>query len=61
MLIPHTRAVTSLKHWKPGTPVNLELDLVARYLVNYLESAAEPAASAKDARFALALERAGFK
>ncbi len=31
-LIPHTVAVTTLRHLKPGSKVNLEIDLVARYL-----------------------------
>jgi riboflavin synthase len=31
-LIPHTIAVTNLKHFKPGTRVNLEVDLIARYI-----------------------------
>ncbi|MBM3407168.1 MAG: riboflavin synthase [Betaproteobacteria bacterium] len=30
-LIPHTIAVTTLKHLKPGDRVNLEIDLIARY------------------------------
>ena len=30
-LIPHTVEVTTLKHLKPGRPVNLEIDLIARY------------------------------
>lgn len=30
-LIPHTVQVTTLKHLKPGSPVNLEIDLIARY------------------------------
>ena len=30
-LIPHTVEVTTLKHLKPGSPVNLEIDLIARY------------------------------
>lgn len=37
-LIPHTREVTSLKHWRPGSELNLEVDLVARYLVSYFEA-----------------------
>lgn len=64
MLIPHTREVTALKHWRPGTELNLELDLVARYLVSYVEAMAESGqkpGEAADARFALALERAGYK
>lgn len=64
MLIPHTREVTALKHWRPGSELNLEVDLVARYLVSYFEATGaggqKPGAEA-DARFALALERAGYK
>ena len=30
-LIPHTIEVTTLKHLKAGSPVNLEIDLIARY------------------------------
>jgi riboflavin synthase len=40
-LIPHTLAVTTLKHLRPGTRVNLEVDLLARYLerMNRLDGA----------------------
>lgn len=31
-LIPHTVAVTTLRHLKPGSKVNLEIDLIARYV-----------------------------
>ena len=31
-LIPHTLHVTTLKHLRVGSPVNLEVDLLARYL-----------------------------
>ncbi len=31
-LIPHTMAVTSFRQLKPGSKVNLEVDLVARYV-----------------------------
>jgi riboflavin synthase len=59
-LIPHTREVTSLKHWQAGTAVNLEVDLVARYLVNYFEATGQTPPGG-DARFAAALERSGYK
>lgn len=39
-LIPHTLEVTTLKHIKPGSRVNLEVDLLARYaerLLNYVK------------------------
>lgn len=61
MLIPHTREVTALKHWRAGTPLNLEVDLVARYLVRYFEVSGQKPAPGDDARFALALMRAGYK
>jgi riboflavin synthase len=35
-LIPHTVAVTTLKHLKPGNRVNLEIDLIARYVERML-------------------------
>ncbi len=31
-LIPHTVAATTLRHVKPGVMVNLEIDLIARYV-----------------------------
>lgn len=61
MLIPHTRQVTALKHWQAGGELNLEVDLVARYLVRYFEVGGQKPGPADDARFALALERAGYK
>ncbi|HYD59232.1 MAG TPA: riboflavin synthase [Noviherbaspirillum sp.] len=39
-LIPHTVEVTTLKHLKPGTKVNLEIDLIARYVERMLSSKA---------------------
>lgn len=35
-LIPHTIAVTNLKHLHPGSRVNLEIDLIARYVERML-------------------------
>lgn len=35
-LIPHTVAVTNLKHLAPGSRVNLEIDLIARYVERML-------------------------
>lgn len=35
-LVPHTVAVTTLKHLVPGRPVNLEIDLIARYVERML-------------------------
>lgn len=35
-LIPHTLEMTTLKHLKPGSKVNLEVDLIARYMERML-------------------------
>jgi len=37
-LIPHTISVTTLKHLKVGSRVNLEVDLIARYVERMLSS-----------------------
>jgi len=39
--IPHTLAVTSAGSYRPGTRVNLEVDLLARYLARMLEQPGE--------------------
>ncbi len=38
-LIPHTVQMTTLKRLKAGDPVNLEIDLIARYVARMLEPA----------------------
>jgi riboflavin synthase len=40
--IPHTLAVTSAGGYAPGTRVNLEVDLLARYLARMLEVGGRP-------------------
>ncbi len=40
-LIPHTVEVTTLQHLKPGARVNLEIDLIARYVERMLSSAGD--------------------
>ncbi|MFO1362064.1 MAG: riboflavin synthase [Burkholderiales bacterium] len=40
-LIPHTLAVTTLKHLAPGARVNLEADLLARYAERLLGAGSE--------------------
>jgi riboflavin synthase len=37
-LIPHTLQVTTLRHLKPGSRVNLEVDLMARYIERLLSA-----------------------
>ena len=36
-IIPHTFAHTNASEWKPGAPVNLEFDLIGKYVSRYLE------------------------
>ena len=36
-IIPHTASVTTLGKLSPGDKVNLEIDLIARYVARYLE------------------------
>ncbi len=65
MLIPHTLGVTNLKDLNVGRELNFEIDLLARYVVHYLESTREPAAgvselASRDASLRAALERAGI-
>jgi len=58
MVIPHTLSVTTLGALKPGAPINLEIDTLARYAVRFLEvtSGADSEADLKQA-----LLRAGYE
>ncbi|MBU2349731.1 MAG: riboflavin synthase, partial [Alphaproteobacteria bacterium] len=38
-IIPHTWDVTTLGRLKAGDPVNLEIDMLARYLARWQETA----------------------
>ncbi|HTT11137.1 MAG TPA: riboflavin synthase [Burkholderiaceae bacterium] len=51
-LIPHTLAVTTLKALRPGDPVNLEVDLIARYVARMLESRSTTARRPRQQRVA---------
>ncbi len=55
-VIPHTRKVTSIAHWKPGTLVNLEADLIGKYVRRQLEAAQPGTSSITDEL----LRRTGF-
>jgi len=41
-LIPQTRAVTTLGELKPGSPINVEVDVLARYTERLLTASARP-------------------
>jgi riboflavin synthase len=42
MLVPHTLAVTTLKDWRAGRDINIEVDVLSRYVARQLEIAAAP-------------------
>jgi riboflavin synthase len=52
-IIPHTREITVISAYRPRTPVNIEVDMLARYLER-LQSAAAPGLSLET------LKRHGF-
>ncbi|MDE2459887.1 MAG: riboflavin synthase, partial [Gammaproteobacteria bacterium] len=41
-IIPHTLEHSVLGHWQPGTRVNLEVDLLARYLERLIHPDSKP-------------------
>ena len=47
-LIPHTVAVTTLKALQPGTPVNLEIDMIARYVERMMSAPGDDAGAGAD-------------
>jgi len=57
-IVPHTRQETTIKHFKEGTQVNLEVDLLARYLERMMSAPKEQASSNITPEF---LAQNGFK
>lgn len=41
-IIPHTAACTTIQHYRPGRMVNLEVDVVSRYLERLLSPSEDP-------------------
>jgi riboflavin synthase len=41
-IIPHTLAVTTLNDLKPGSKVNIELDMIGKYVANLIERTGTP-------------------
>jgi riboflavin synthase len=62
MLVPHTLEVTTLDGLKPGRRVNVEVDVLARYVGRQLEWAGllPSTGEARDARLMDALQKGGF-
>ncbi len=47
MLVPHTLEVTTLKDWRAGQKVNIEVDVLARYVGRQLEASGDERLLAK--------------
>jgi riboflavin synthase len=63
-IIPYTYENTNLHHISPGDMVNIEVDMVSRYIVNYLQHKQtddEDLQKSKDKIFKEKLEKYGFK
>ena len=58
-IVPHTQRNTLFQYYQPGTRVNIEVDIIARYLERLLEGRADEAA-AKDGRMLETLIKSGF-
>lgn len=58
-IVPHTLQETTLKNWVPGSEVNLEVDLLARYLERLLLGGVDAPEGSGNITRAL-LERSGF-
>ena len=57
-IVPHTVQETTVAQWQPGVKVNLEVDVIARYLERMLlgDKAADPKAQGKDIRLGFLAE-----
>lgn len=61
MIIPHTLEATSLAELKPSDPVNLEVDILARYVLRAHDvDAAQGDIAARNADWMALLQRAGY-
>ncbi len=58
-VVPHTQAQTIFRFYEVGSRVNIEVDLLARYLERLLDGGAESAAE-RDQRFLQTLIESGF-
>ena len=58
-IVPHTQRNTVFQHYRPGTRVNIEVDIIARYLERLIEGRAGSNAD-KDQRMLETLIKSGF-
>lgn len=52
-IIPHTFRKTNVSSWQPGTLVNLEFDMIGKYVVNWLRHGRDPKATTLRSSFPL--------
>ncbi len=60
MVIPHTMEQTTMQYYRPGRAVNLEVDIIARYLERLLERGDSPAQAAGEGLSRELLARHGY-
>jgi len=60
VLVPHTLEKTSLKGLEAGAAVNLEVDILARYILRFLEASRDGHPGASDAAWIERLSKAGY-
>ncbi len=58
-IVPHTQQKTVFQHYQAGTRVNIEVDIIARYLERLLQGRADDAAS-KDEQLIQTLIKSGY-
>jgi riboflavin synthase len=60
-IVPHTQQKTLFQYYKPGSSVNIEVDIIARYLERLIQGRADEAeVAAKDQQFLETLIKSGF-
>ena len=58
-IVPHTQQKTIFQYYQPGTRVNIEVDIIARYLERLLQGRADDG-GIKDQQFMQTLIKSGF-
>ena len=58
-IVPHTQQKTIFQYYQPGTRVNIEVDIIARYLERLLQGSSG-SASDKDQQLLETLIKSGF-
>ncbi|MFA9419953.1 MAG: riboflavin synthase, partial [Gammaproteobacteria bacterium] len=58
-IVPHTREKTIFKYYQPGTRVNIEVDIIARYLERLIRGRAD-AENISDNQLMTSLLKSGF-